>query len=674
MYLGTMAKYVQQRWLLVAGVVLGCGDSGSSESGGSTSGNTGTGGPADTGGVTDTGDSSSGPTTAVPTTTGASDSATTTATTTSATTAMTTETTGDATSVTSGDETEGASTGPAAPSECDDGIDNDGDGFADWQFDFGCYGPADQTEAALPRDQEDGFTTYEFGPDSLVIYVSNDGDDAADGLTPATAVATITHAAMLVRDGEHDFMLLRRGDVWRDQDLYRFKSGKDGDHPLIIGGYGDSMDLPRIEVPESFIDHDGKARSNVALIGLHFVSSTGIVGDPDYTGAPGEILRYVGSGTDHLVEGCHFEYGEVNVQTYDNLPPYDGIEYRRNVIERAFHKDTCLEGNKEGNFAFRPSGLYASHVHHLTIEGNLFDHNGWNPEDEPTACATVYNHNMYLNGKDIVIRDNFLARPSSMHIKMRSDTPGDVEGLLIENNFFVEGEIGIGLGGNTTEQYRFVGAEVRNNVLTDIGRSQPTTRTLAWSIDIYDNDKLTVADNLVLNNRQPGVTLARGFNIEGLSARDYQIENNLFWRLQTDAIRIVAKQAHTGVVLADNLVVDPSLDAQMIDFEGSFAGYTFQDNQYHSSAPDDQWFNIKGQGALSLAEWTNASKEMNAVAIEVPAFPDPERDAEAYAVEIGEGTTLPDLLAAVRLQTRLNWRTELSAPAINTWIRAGFGR
>ncbi len=658
-----MVRHAQRRWIWTAAIVLACGDSGSDGTGGSETVDPATGGPTGTPGPTEPGDTTPGSTTAEPTSASPTDAT------------STTGTTGPGTSASSGDETESSSTGPAAPSECDDGLDNDGDGFTDWQGDFGCYGPADRSEAALPRAEEDGFTTFEFAADSRVIYVSNDGDDAADGLTPATAVATLEHAAGLVRDGEHDFMLLRRGDVWRDEDLYRFKSGKDAAHPLVIGGYGDSKQLPRIEVEASFIDHDGKARSNVALIGLHFVSYPGVPGDPGFTGEPGTILRYVGGGANLLVEGCHFEYGELSVESCCGATPaYDQVEIRRNVVERAYHRDTCVEGDPNGNFAHRPSGLYASHVHGLTIEGNLFDHNGWDPEADPTACATIYNHNMYLNGTDIVIRDNLLARASSMHIKLRSDTPGDIEGLLVDNNFFVEGEIGVGLGGNTDQPYRFVDGELRRNVLTDIGRSQPTGRTLAWSIDITDNDGLTIADNLVLNNRKPGVTNAYGLNIEGKSARDYQIENNLFFRLQTHAIRIRAKPEHTMIVLADNVVVDPELGARMIDFGGSFAGYTFAGNQYHSSADEGAWFNIAGQGQVGLADWVAASDEMNATAIDPPAFPDPERDAEAYAVAIGAGSTLPELLAAARQQTRLDWRPELTGPAINDWIRAGFGR
>ncbi|MCA9658140.1 MAG: right-handed parallel beta-helix repeat-containing protein, partial [Myxococcales bacterium] len=584
-------KLRHRRWLWVAGIAVGCsGGAGDDDSDGTeTAGTTATATATATGGTSTTGG--------------------TTAATETSTTSATAGTTTTATSGSSGEDSESSTTGPVGPGECGDGIDNDGDGLVDWQEDFGCYGPADQTEGALPREQEDGFTTYDFPADSVVVYVSNDGDDAADGLTPATAVATLTHAAELVRDGEHDFILLRRGDAWRDQGLYRFKSGKDAGHPLVIGGYGDSTVLPRIEVADHLIDHDGKARSFVALIGLHIVSYPGDPNDPGFTGAPEAILRYVGGGAGLLVEGCHLEYGEIVVQSIIDGTPYEDVEIRRNVVERAYHSDTCLENDPNGNPEFRPSGLYSSHAHRLTIEGNLFDHNGWNPDADPTACATIYNHNLYVNGTDMVIRDNLLARASSIHIKLRSDATGDMEGLLVDNNFFVEGEIGVSLGGNSNEPYRFVDGELRGNVLTDIGRSQPTGRTLAWGIDITDNDGLTIADNLILNNRAPGVGNAYGLNIGGGTGRQYQVENNLFWRLQSRAIRVTGDPGHMAIAVTDNTVVDPEFGGRLVDFSGSFAGYAFAGNDYYSSADPSAWFAVEGQGQVGLAEWEAASGE-----------------------------------------------------------------
>jgi hypothetical protein len=211
------------------------------------------------------------------------------------------------------------------PTECDDGIDNDDDGLTDWQEDLGCYGPADGTEAALPRSEEDGFTTFDIGADSVVVYVAADGDDSASGASPGEAVQTLSRAAAIVRDGENDFILLKRGDTFRDQSLGRFKSGRDRAHPLVVAGYGDSMELPRLETSGFFINHDGQVRSFVSIVGLHFVVARNDPDDPSFDGAGEGVFRYVGGGTDLLIEGCHLEYGEIVVQSYQTELPTSGL-------------------------------------------------------------------------------------------------------------------------------------------------------------------------------------------------------------------------------------------------------------------------------------------------------------------------------------------------------------
>lgn len=400
--------------------------------------------------------------------------------------------------------TDGGGTPDArVPGECDDGVDNDGDGHVDWQRDLGCYGPADATEAAGPREDEDGFTTFEIEVDSVVAYVSAEGDDEADGSTPETAVASLARAAELVRDGEHDFILLRRGDTWRGQSLGRFKSGRDAAGPLVVAGYGDSTELPRLEIDDHLIDHDGQSRSFVALIGLHLVAYRLDPADPEFDGVTGGGLRYVGNGEHLLIEGCHLEYGEIVVQSIGDAL-YTDVEVRRNVVEKSYHAGTCPPGNPNGDPTHRPSGMYSSHVDRLTIEGNLFDHNGWN-QDVEDACATIYNHNLYLNGNDVIIRDNLLTRASSIHIKLRSDVTGDMDGLVVDNNYFVEGEIGISLGGNSDEPFRFSSSTIRRNVLSDLGRTRPTTRTLAWGIGVSDNDGLVIESNHFLNQHEEAV-------------------------------------------------------------------------------------------------------------------------------------------------------------------------
>ena len=51
-------------------------------------------------------------------------------------------------------------------------------------------------------------------------------------------------------------------------------------------------------------------------------------------------------------------------------------------------------------------------------------------------------------------------RASSIGIKMSSEWPGESSDILIENNLFAEGEIGLSMAGNAEGAYRFVNAEV----------------------------------------------------------------------------------------------------------------------------------------------------------------------------------------------------------------------
>lgn len=552
---------------------------------------------------------------------------------------------------------------PMEPTECNDGIDNDGDGYVDWQADLGCYGPGDGTEASGPRDQEDGFTTFDIAEDSQVVYVSAEGDDSADGATPETAVKTLTKAASLVRDGQNDFMLLRRGDTWRGEVLGRFKSGKDATHPLVIGSYGDSLELPRIEVASFFIDHNGKELNYVALIGLNLVIYTRNPEDPEFTGKGDELLRYVGGGKNLLVEGCHLEFGEIIVQSYDAYV-YEDVEIRRNVLEKSYYAfDNCT--------SVGPSGMYSSHAERLTIEGNLFDHNGWN-EDVEKGCATMYNHNLYLNGNDLTVRDNILSRASSMAIKLRSDTTGDMTGTLIENNYFTEGEIGISIGGNKDAPARFADSIIRNNVMSDIGRTKPTGRTLAWGIEVQDNDGLEISGNYFLNQREPGVSNSYAINMNN-AANAVTISGNLFYRIQARGLSVSETAGHQNVEVSDNTFVDPDQKSCLIGHSGSFSGYTYSGNEYFSSASAGSWFCADGGG--SIDGWKSASGESDAQAVTAdPGFADPERSVETYAESLGLEASLAGFLGAARLQNRLNYDPRLTANALNDYIRAGFER
>ena len=558
--------------------------------------------------------------------------------------------------------------------ECNDGVDNDNDGLVDWQYDVGCWSGLDTTEASGPRAEENGFTTFDLANDSIVVYVSSsEGDDANDGLTPETAVATPGRGAELVRDGSPDFLLFRRGDTWHkmpfgDRVQNRFKSGQDAEHPMVVSSYGDSIERPRFEIDTHFIDDDGNERSYLAVVGLAFISFALDPDDADFNGADAAALRFVGTGHDILIEDNYVEYGEFVVQNVTD------VEVRRNVVYRSYHVGTCAydgDGNRDpnGDNTYRPSGIFGGGVDGLLIEGNVFDENGWNP-DVDEACATIYNHDLYISGcTRLVIRDNLVLRASSIGLKMSADQDSPSSDILIENNLFAEGEIGISMGGNGDTEYRFSDAVVRDNVFTDIGRTQPTTRTLTWYIELSDNDGTQVFGNLLVN--QPQLGNPYGIRVGGVSSRGVSIFDNLAYGLLRRNLVIDAQASWDSVEVSDNTFVSESQDDCLIDHSGGFSAVSYSENAYLSAADTGAWFCVDG-GRYSLADWGGPSGEANAVESDWDA-PEPTRNLDSYAAQLSIGSTLAEFAASARTQSRHRHRPELTAEDANNYIREGFG-
>jgi hypothetical protein len=463
-----------------------------------------------------------------------------------------------------------------------------------------------------------------------------------------------------VRDGKPDFLLLKRGDTWRDQSLGRFKSGQDAQHRVVIASYGDSRQRPRIELSRNLIDHNGHARSHLAIVGLHLVGYRMVPGAPEFTGADHAGFRLVGGGADILIEDCHIQYGGIVLQSFRGHR-YDHIEVRRNVIEKSYHVDTCNQ-----NFKFRPWGMYASHAHDVLIEENLWDHNGWNA-DVASACASMYNHNLYLNSDDLVVRGNLILRASSIGIKMRSDRTGDCSGVSIENNLFVDGEIGVSMGGNKKEAYRFTNSSIRDNVFSQIGMGNPTGRNFSGIVGFQDHDKLRVENNLFA--AQLWYDNAHGLKLTGGTLRQSEVRNNTFYRLRRRSLLVEATGGWDSVTISDNTFVDPDQGSCLVDHRGGFGAVRYAGNHYSSSAAAGDWFCVGGS-TLSLDEW-KVTAEGDADDA-VPTFTDPSRTLGNYAGTLGLSPTIEAFVAQARLQSRHFWRPEYRTAAVNDYIRAGF--
>ena len=73
-----------------------------------------------------------------------------------------------------------------------------------------------RTHLSVSSDSQ-GWTVVTPSADSRIIHVSSAGNDANDGLSPATPLATIAHARTLIRAGFPDWVVLRRGDSFTNQ-------------------------------------------------------------------------------------------------------------------------------------------------------------------------------------------------------------------------------------------------------------------------------------------------------------------------------------------------------------------------------------------------------------------------------------------------------------------------
>jgi len=541
-------------------------------------------------------------------------------------------------------------------SECNDGIDNDGDGFVDYVYDQGCYGPGDADETAGTREEEDGWTTYDLPEGVPVYYVSADGDDNNSGLSPDSAMATYDAARKNHVEGESMWILFRRGDEF-DFDLSTTSLfGESPENPVLLSTYGEKLERPVLwEGGVSAI----KSSANVSVIGFHSKPR-----EPfrDYEGTSGGGVT--GDHRNYLIEDFVVDYGYINFQAFGDGAEVSNMTLRRSVIRNAY--------NTRGH----SSGMFTSKVDGLLIEENIFDHNGWliqqidEGNDQEDGQATFFNHNMYLSSsKNITVRNNFILRGASMGIKMRCDVTGCTENVLIENNVFAEGEIGVGIGGNTDEPYRFVNPTIRNNAFLGTGRTHPTNRDISWALSVSDNRNLEVSHNLFAHQDTLRNSFAMSFSrgLDGAVIRD-----NVIYGINDRAIRF-SDTGWIDVEFNDNIIHDsPLSESYAFEINDNQDGdVSFSGNHIFSNRPEDE--NVKWLGDYgTFDEYKNWSGDAEATTGEID-FTDPTRSLISYNTTLGGQATIEDFVEqAIGERSRFGWNPDYEAQTVLDYLFAGF--
>ncbi|MAG18196.1 MAG: hypothetical protein CL944_01845 [Candidatus Diapherotrites archaeon] len=585
-------------------------------------------------------------------------------------------------SETDNDETDETGTVVVAQvNECNNDLDDDGDGLTDFDdnggsagVDLGCFGPNGQE-----TNTNYGWTLFEPGPNTEIYYVSDtDGDDLeCTGLSPTPydpvgnptncPKKTIVKGREALRGTTQNWdltlphwLLLKRGDTFETPTIYKPANGVSASEIMLISSYGNSTERPVIKTGnEVGIRLISDSTRNIAVVGLEFYAHTRDPSNPNFSTAGQKGIGQYGTGDNLLFEDNYFHfYANNSFEKNPAQPPMTNLTFRRNIIANNYESGGSSQG------------IFANTVDGILLEENLLVHNGWN--DDAGKPANQFNHNTYFSSvNDITIRNNMFLQASSIGNKFRSDVTGASENITIENNLYAEGSVGISIGGNTNERFRFKNVTITDNVLTDIGRTNPEGRNFGWGIDLQDHDTALVSNNYIIHQIW-GNSFA--INMGGDSQKDSVVENNLVYDFYTGTserglFRIAADPDWINATIRNNNLQNTT-GSSVIRFLGDFTKTTFSGNNYFSIADPSAWFLIQDVGS-SYSDWLTASGETDSTTNET-IFTDPTRNIDLYHGSLGKTATLEAFITEAKKQSKFNWKEEYTADAVNTWIRAGF--
>ena len=410
--------------------------------------------------------------------------------------------------------------------------------------------PPDPDSSIGDHVDADGWSNFALPGGAQVIHVSSSaGSDDNDGLTPESPVKTLYRAANMVSPDHPDWILFRAGDTFTGGIKYMGYpqiDGVDHDSPMVFGAYGEGPRPVFLCDGESAVKATGGGKIGMAFVGLEFVAHTRNPESPDFDAdsTPNQSgFRWIGPGSHVLVEDCVFRLFKdgIAVQSNSDEPQLFDFVFRRNIV---------IDSWSNGGHS---QGIFAKDVHGLTIEENVFDHNGWH--SKAGGPRTIFSHNMYLaNGSsDVVVRGNISTRGASHGLQFR---PGG----LCENNLFARNGLAMYNRGDT----------VRNVAMEGVDISETAPRGHGIDVKFRDDPNVTieVAENLVVNRLtstpEPGITVSREATHAVLLR--YNIVRNYYSR-DGDGI-VIDESSEPFVTLEDNIhrandtteFVDPNRD------------------------------------------------------------------------------------------------------------------
>lgn len=544
----------------------------------------------------------------------------------------------------------------------------------------------------MPPQDASGWSILTPSADSRLIYVSTSGNDTGaqfyspsstevgtDPFNPSGSIlpyATIDAALAQARAGYPDYILLKRGDTWTRTGAIVLKAGRSATERAVLGYYGTATARPEVK---QYGINLGRA-SYSAVIGIKFYAAQRNPNSPDFVGFAnvGSNIGFDGLGGYNnslvgglLIEDCWFDWfaGNILQSPQTTAPVLTNIIIRRNIITNNY----SVGGHSQGLYSDRAS---------IWLKENIFDHNGWYQQGagnvQAEGRATMFNHNTYFgSARDTVFRNNLFLRASSIGNKFTSNTAAGINevkawNLLIDNNLYIEGEVGISLGGNDDQNNgpRWRNIQVTNNVMMHVGRAQPTLRTLGWGLDVQDWDSGLVTGNIF--TAWGDSTLNNNYAIHAVGhSNDVSYTGNIINNISSGSplVQFLDGALQQRITFTGNDIRTESTSQLLKYALASNAG--FANNYFFSARAQSQWFAVNGATNSTLDQYRTASGDTTSTAGK-RGYVAPDRTIETYLASQGYATDMNSFVTALCNQSKWNWVPALGASAINNYVRAGF--
>ncbi|HZL37530.1 MAG TPA: hypothetical protein VFC78_19585 [Tepidisphaeraceae bacterium] len=528
----------------------------------------------------------------------------------------------------------------------------------------------------------DGWTVITPSASAHQIYVSStSGADTNNGLAPVDdpahpgvgPVASLAKGYALIRNVSDDEMLLKRGDIFVGNLSGWGKSGLNPQEPIVLTNYGDpNAARPVIDSGVGSAISGSSYVVHLAIVGIDFTSSTHDPTSPNYNGRGSYGLYDLGTLDDLLIEDCRFRnfVNGITLQATSMYGPISNVTIRRSEIIDAY--------NTNGN----SQGLYSYGVNGLTLEENIFDHDGWS-ENVPGAPANIYSHDAYVasNNTNCVIKGNLFADSANSGLQARG-------GGIVDDNLFVSDptSLSFGLTNGATVTVGGVSGEVIGNVFLKSRALAPSSPggIGAQLGNLKPGGGTEMANNIFEDDTQginpamqfaPGNAVANPQDEVGLNT--LVVENNIVhnWGFgvsfsgdyqpgvpgSTDLNQVVIRNNDfqnnlTGRIVSHGYIYDPRYE--------SWSG-----NRYASPTDAADWFALQG-AHITLAQWQK-QVEPTAIAATVP-YVDPTRTLETYMAWQGLPATASAWITGARALNKSNWDPRYLSTAVISYIQAGY--